>query len=112
MSSRPNTRTYFSEEEESYGGGLYSRGRNPMPTRSGGSTPAREIPGVAFNLDTNVDQFRDLFFAHINEGKIGFVGINYDTSIAEVKQMLFEQPLPWPNSLVMILCPEGVEIGD
>ena len=70
-----------------------------MTASPGVTTQAREIPNVAFDLDTNVNQFRDLFLNHINQGKIGFVGVNYDTSISQVKQMLFEQPLPWPTCL-------------
>lgn len=68
-------------------------------TRSGVSTPAREVSEVAFDLDTNIDQFRNLFLRHIHKGKMGFVGVNYDTSVFQVKQMLFEQPLPWPTCL-------------
>lgn len=99
MISRPNPETYYGGEEDLYGGGYSSRLRSPMTARPGVTTQAREIPNVAFDLDTNVNQFRDLFLNHINEGKIGFVGINYDTSISQVKQMLFEQPLPWPTCL-------------
>jgi len=99
MMSRPNSGAYYGGEEDLYGGG-YSRGpRMPMTASPGVTTQARKIPNVAFDLDTNVNQFRDLFFEHINDGKIGFVGINYDTSVSQVKQKLFEQPLPWPTCL-------------
>ena len=99
MVRRPNTGTFYSDDEEAYGGGYSTRRRSPMTTSPGVSGQARVIPNVAFDLDTNVNQFRDLFFEHINQGKIGFVGVNYDTSISQVKQMLFEQPLPWPTCL-------------
>ncbi len=98
-SSRHSTEINFRDEEDFYGRGYSSRSRMPTTARSGVSGQAREISNVAFDLDTNVNQFRDLFLHHINEGKIGFVGINYDTSISQVKQMLFEQPLPWPTCL-------------
>jgi len=96
---RPNTGTFYSDDEEAYRGGFSARRRSPMTTSPGVSGQPRVIPNVAFDLDTNVNQFRELFFEHINEGKIGFVGVNYDTSISQVKQMLFEQPLPWPTCL-------------
>lgn len=99
LHSRPDARTYFSEEE-SYGGRSTLRPRMPMAARPGISAPARVIPKVAFDLDSNENQFRDLFLEHITEGKIGFVGINYDTSISVVKEMLYEDPLPWPTCLL------------
>ena len=77
MPSRPNMGTYISEEEEYYGRGLPSRTRMPVGTRPGASAPVREIPNVAFDLDTNVNQFRNLFFEHINEGKIGKLGVRH-----------------------------------
>ena len=99
MVGRPNTATYYRGEEDMYEGGYSRRPRSPMTTRPAASSQVREIPNVAFDLDTNTRQFRDLFLAHINEGKACFVGINYDSSIPEVKQILFEQPLPWSTCL-------------
>ena len=99
MMVRPSPGAYYGSEERMNGGGYSPRSGSPMMATPGVSTPARKIPNVAFDLNTNVNQFRDLFFEHINEGKIGFVGINYDTSVSQVKQKLFEQPLPWPTCL-------------
>jgi hypothetical protein len=91
--------TYYGGEESYYGGGSSSRARSPMRSRPGFSAPTREVPPVAFDLDTNTQQFYNLFVQHINQGKACFVGINYDKTVPQIKQMLFEQPYPWSTCL-------------
>lgn len=102
MYSRFNTGSYSYDDDE-YAGeymSVYSpQSRSPKTARIGTAAPTREIPNVAFDLDTNISQFRDLFFQHIHSGKIGFVGVNYDTTVSPVKQMLLEKPLPWSTCL-------------
>ena len=72
---------------------------------SWGSRSARtmehDVPQVGFDLQTNAEQFKDIFGKGILSGKIEAVAINFNSTYdkAKVVRTLIEEPWPWATCM-------------
>ena len=65
------------------------------------SRDADKIPAPAADLETNLEQFRDLFRPYFLTGKSSFLAVNLNPGnrISEVITRLSEDPFPWVNCM-------------
>lgn len=61
-----------------------------------------QIPEVAFDLGTNMEQFKRIFTTGMMTGKVAVLGMNMNPprDRALILQMLMENPWPWANCMI------------
>ncbi len=80
------------------------QGASKMSKRSASSIISNEfmdVPDIAFDLWTNVDEFTDLYSFYLKTGKVQFASANVDRfnydHYLRMNRVLVDNPWPWPN---------------